>query len=111
MIVFVNFSACHCLVFKMFFQNLTWFFYKYKQKLVDNRKWSSGSTCLPLKVLFFGTDTFSLPSLQMLRENTKYAFPIIIYLLNIAQTNLEFFNMLFKVSFKFRCSNFYEKSR
>ncbi|KAH8383860.1 hypothetical protein KR009_010938 [Drosophila setifemur] len=49
-------------------------FYKYKRKVLQNvfpiiKRYNA--TCHPPKILFFGTDNFSLPSLQALHRNSS----------------------------------------
>lgn len=44
-------------------------FFKYKRKLTLVRGYTSQKPTNGLKVLFFGTDTFSLPSLKVLHKH------------------------------------------
>ncbi|KAH8332346.1 hypothetical protein KR074_001454 [Drosophila pseudoananassae] len=56
----------------LFGKSLVNYFYKYKRKVYQNVYTitkRNNATCSPPKILFFGTDNFSLPSLQALHRN------------------------------------------
>uniref|UniRef100_A0A1A9WRP6 methionyl-tRNA formyltransferase n=1 Tax=Glossina brevipalpis TaxID=37001 RepID=A0A1A9WRP6_9MUSC len=46
-------------------------FYKYKRKLLNFRNYGIKTNNSELKLLFFGTDNFSLPTLKMLHRNCR----------------------------------------
>ena len=55
----------------MIFSTISVNFYKYKRKFIFFRNFATKINNHELKVLFFGTDNFSLPSLKVLHKHSR----------------------------------------